>query len=85
MGPMSQVLGMIPGFRGVAKLKDAGVDERQLDRVEAIIRSMTPGERRRPETSNGSLFQAFGDQMSGGGNTNTAAKTKKARKKKSGT
>jgi signal recognition particle subunit SRP54 len=57
MGPMSQVLGMIPGFRGVAKLKDAGVDERQLDRVEAIIQSMTPGERRRPDTINGSRRQ----------------------------
>jgi signal recognition particle subunit SRP54 len=55
MGPMSQVLGMLPGFRGTAsKLKDAQLDERQLDRVEAIIQSMTPGERRRPETINGS-------------------------------
>jgi signal recognition particle subunit SRP54 len=52
MGPMSQILGMIPGFR--AKAKDVNVDERQLDRVEAIIQSMTPAERRHPETINGS-------------------------------
>ena len=41
MGPMSQVLGMIPGFRAVAKAKDVEVDDRQLDRIEAIIHSMT--------------------------------------------
>jgi signal recognition particle subunit SRP54 len=58
MGPMSQVLGMLPGFRGqMAKLKDADLDERQIDRVEAIIQSMTPTERRRPETINGSRRQ----------------------------
>ena len=41
----------------MSKLKDAQVDERQLDRVEAIIQSMTPGERRRPESINGSRRQ----------------------------
>jgi signal recognition particle subunit SRP54 len=54
MGPMSQVLGMIPGFRAVAKAKDVEVDEGQLDRIEAIIHSMTPSERRHPEIINGS-------------------------------
>jgi signal recognition particle subunit SRP54 len=54
MGPMSQVLGMIPGFRNVAKARDLTVDDGQLDRVEAIIRSMTLGERRHPEIINGS-------------------------------
>ena len=54
MGPMSQVLGMIPGFRAVAKAKDVEVDDRQLDRIEAIIHSMTPAERRHPEIINGS-------------------------------
>ena len=34
MGPMSQVLGMIPGFRNVAKAKDLQVDDGQLERVE---------------------------------------------------
>ncbi|MCU0306161.1 MAG: signal recognition particle protein [Thermoleophilia bacterium] len=57
MGPIGQLLGMIPGFRSQAKLKDLQVDDRQLDRVEAIIMSMTPGERRRPETINGSRRQ----------------------------
>jgi signal recognition particle subunit SRP54 len=54
MGPMSQVLGMIPGFRSVAKARDLKVDEGQLDRLEAIIQSMTPAERRQPDTINGS-------------------------------
>ena len=54
MGPMSQVLGMIPGFRTVAKARDLKVDEGQLDRLEAIIQSMTPGERRQPDVINGS-------------------------------
>jgi signal recognition particle subunit SRP54 len=54
MGPMSQVLGMIPGFRNVAKGRDLQVDEGQLDRLEAIIQSMTPNERRQPDTINGS-------------------------------
>jgi signal recognition particle subunit SRP54 len=54
MGPMSQVLGMLPGFRNVAKAKDLNVDDGQLERVEAIIRSMTVQERRNPEVINGS-------------------------------
>jgi signal recognition particle subunit SRP54 len=54
MGPMSQVLGMIPGFRNVAKAKDLAVDDGQLERVEAIIRSMTIQERRHPDVINGS-------------------------------
>ena len=54
MGPMSQVLGMIPGFRNVAKAKDLAVDDGQIDRVEAIIKSMTFNERRHPDIINGS-------------------------------
>ena len=54
MGPMSQVLGMIPGFRTATKGRDLNVDDRQIDRVEAIIRSMTLQERRHPEIINGS-------------------------------
>ncbi len=54
MGPMSQVLGMIPGFRNVAKGRDLNLDDRQIDRVEAIIKSMTLQERRHPEVINGS-------------------------------
>lgn len=54
MGPLSQVLGMLPGMGRFAGAKDLSVDERQLDRVEAIIRSMTPIERRKPDVINGS-------------------------------
>jgi signal recognition particle subunit SRP54 len=54
MGPMSQVLGMVPGFRNAAKARDLNVDDGQLDRIEAIIHSMTVDERRHPEIINGS-------------------------------
>ena len=54
MGPMSQVLGMIPGFRSAVKGRDVNLDDGQLDRIEAIIRSMTVDERRHPEIINGS-------------------------------
>jgi signal recognition particle subunit SRP54 len=54
MGPMSQVLGMIPGFRNATKGRDINVDDDQIDRIEAIIKSMTLDERRHPEIINGS-------------------------------
>lgn len=54
MGPIGQILGMVPGFRALSKAKDVQVDEGQLDRVEAIILSMTPQERRRPDLIKGS-------------------------------
>jgi len=53
MGPLSSLLGMLPGGVG-AQLGDVKVDEREIDRVEAIILSMTPEERRRPELIKGS-------------------------------
>jgi signal recognition particle subunit SRP54 len=53
MGPMTNLLGMIPGFAG-AQLKGMKVDERELDRVQAIILSMTPQERAHPELIKGS-------------------------------
>lgn len=53
MGPLSSLLGMIPGFQG-QQLRNLKVDERELDRVQAIILSMTPEERRRPELIKGS-------------------------------
>ena len=49
MGPLSGVVGMIPGMGGMAD----GVDERRLVRAEAIVRSMTPAERRDPSILNG--------------------------------
>jgi signal recognition particle subunit SRP54 len=52
MGPLQSVIGMIPGLPKEARA--AEVDESQLDRVEAIICSMTPEERRNPQLINGS-------------------------------
>jgi signal recognition particle subunit SRP54 len=54
MGPMGQLMGMIPGMGGMAKEAQAAVDRGDLRRVEAIIRSMTPRERRDPALLNGS-------------------------------
>ncbi|MCW2998584.1 MAG: signal recognition particle protein [Solirubrobacterales bacterium] len=53
MGPLTSLLGMIPGFAG-QQMKNMKVDEKEMDRVEAIILSMTPEERRRPELIKGS-------------------------------
>ncbi len=53
MGNINQLLGMIPGVKAGA-LKDAEIDEKHMARIEAIILSMTKGERLRPETINGS-------------------------------
>jgi signal recognition particle subunit SRP54 len=52
MGSLGSLLKMIPGVG--KQLRGLNVDDRQLDRVEAIILSMTPDERRRPELINGS-------------------------------
>jgi signal recognition particle subunit SRP54 len=49
MGPLQNVLGMLPGM---ANLKGSSIDEGQLKRVEAIILSMTPQERTRPDILN---------------------------------
>jgi signal recognition particle subunit SRP54 len=53
MGPLTSLLGMIPGLGG-AQLSDMKVDERELDRIQAIILSMTLEERHRPELVKGS-------------------------------
>jgi signal recognition particle subunit SRP54 len=53
MGPLDQILNMIPGFNS-KRMKDVEIDEKQVDRVEAIIRSMTLKERQHPEIINGS-------------------------------
>jgi len=53
MGPLSSLLGMIPGLGG-AQLSNMKVDERELDRIQAIILAMTPEERRKPELIKGS-------------------------------
>jgi signal recognition particle subunit SRP54 len=53
MGPLTSILGMIPGLAG-HQLSKMQVDDRELDRVEAIILSMTPYERNHPEAIKGS-------------------------------
>ena len=53
MGSMEQLLGMMPGVNTSA-LKDAQIDEKALGRTEAIIKSMTPRERAKPEILNSS-------------------------------
>jgi signal recognition particle subunit SRP54 len=52
MGPLRNVLSMIPGMG--KQLRGVDVDDRELGRVEAIVLSMTPEERRRPDLINGS-------------------------------
>ena len=53
MGPLSQLMEMIPGFPAGGQASDQ-LDEGQLKKVEALIYSMTPEERRRPEIIGGS-------------------------------
>ncbi|MDP9151080.1 MAG: signal recognition particle protein [Myxococcota bacterium] len=52
MGPLQGLLGMIPGMG--AQMRGMKVDEREIDRMQAIILAMTPYERRRPELIKGS-------------------------------
>jgi signal recognition particle subunit SRP54 len=54
MGPIGQLLGMIPGMSGPKMQIDEQEAEQQLKRTEAIIQSMTPRERRHPDVLNGS-------------------------------
>jgi len=54
MGPLSGIIGMLPGMGAMKQLKNAPIDEGELDRVEAIILSMTPQERAHPGMINGS-------------------------------
>ena len=54
MGPLGQIMGMLPGMGGLAKEAQAAEERGDLRRTEAIIRSMTPRERRDPTILNGS-------------------------------
>ena len=53
MGSLDQLMGMVPGMNSNA-LKDAKIDEKAIARTEAIIKSMTPKERAKPEILNAS-------------------------------
>jgi len=57
MGSLSSILGMLPGIPGAKQLKGVQLDDKQLDRVEAIVFSMTREERRHPEIIDGSRRQ----------------------------
>jgi signal recognition particle subunit SRP54 len=54
LGPLDQILGMLPGMGDLKKLKDVEIDEKELTRTEAIIHSMTKKERRDASLINGS-------------------------------
>jgi signal recognition particle subunit SRP54 len=70
MGPLSNVLGMMPGMgKAMKQIRETNVDERELDRLEAIILSMTPAERAHPEIIKGSRRK----RIARGSGTNVAA------------
>src|SRR5439155_5436328 len=54
MGPLEQIMGMLRGMGNLKALADNKPDEQQISRVEAIISSMTPDERRKQHIINGS-------------------------------
>jgi signal recognition particle subunit SRP54 len=54
MGPLEQIIGMIPGMGNIKQLAQQKPDDKQIARIEAIINSMTPHERRRSDVINGS-------------------------------
>jgi signal recognition particle subunit SRP54 len=54
MGPIEQIMGMLPGMGNIKALAENKPDEGQIGRIEAIISSMTPDERRKQHIINGS-------------------------------
>jgi len=52
MGPLEDLMGMMPGISQSPALKNIQVDEKQIGRIKAIIQSMTPGERNNPKILN---------------------------------
>ncbi|OGM00728.1 MAG: signal recognition particle protein [Candidatus Wallbacteria bacterium GWC2_49_35] len=54
MGPLDQLLGMIPGFSSMPQMKDVKIDEKEIEHIKAIIRSMTKIERKLPSIIDGS-------------------------------
>jgi len=57
LGPLEEIMGMIPGMNKMKGMQNVNVDEKQMGRVEAIIRSMTPAERNDPKVINSSRRQ----------------------------
>ena len=54
MGPLDQIMGMLPGMGNLKALSENAPDEKQVTRIEAIISSMTPDERRKQHIITGS-------------------------------
>ena len=54
MGPLDEILGMMPGMNKMKGMKNLQVDDKQINRVEAIVRSMTKKEKQDPSLINGS-------------------------------
>ncbi|KRE39817.1 signal recognition particle protein [Paenibacillus sp. Soil522] len=52
LGPLDQIMDMLPGMNKMKGMKDIKVDEKQIGRVEAIVRSMTKDEKQKPELLN---------------------------------
>jgi signal recognition particle subunit SRP54 len=52
LGPLDQLLDMLPGANKMKGMKDIKVDDKQMNRVVAIVHSMTKEERRKPELLN---------------------------------
>jgi len=67
MGPLSKIFGMLPGM-GEMKDQISNIDEKEVDRIEAIIHSMTPAERDNPKIIDGSrrarIARGSGTQVS---------------------
>jgi signal recognition particle subunit SRP54 len=70
MGPLSSVLGMMPGMgKAMKEVRNANIDDRELDRLEAMILSMTPEERANPDVIRGSRRR----RIAAGSGTNVQA------------
>ncbi|MFN8114325.1 MAG: signal recognition particle protein [Solirubrobacterales bacterium] len=70
MGPLTSVLGMMPGMgKAMKELRSANIDDRELDRLEAMILSMTPEERANPDVIRGSRRR----RIAAGSGTNVQA------------
>ncbi|MGO4370629.1 signal recognition particle protein [Paenibacillus sp. YIM B09110] len=52
LGPLDQIMDMLPGMNKMKGVKDMKIDEKQIGRVEAIVRSMTKEEKQKPELLN---------------------------------
>lgn len=52
LGPIDQIMDMIPGMGKMKQMQDVKVDEKQMDRVEAIVHSMTKQEKQNPDMIN---------------------------------